>query len=196
MLQIALVNISNGPLESELWFFCVYLLLEADKQTSRQANKQTSRRLSDLSYLWSTSVGLELSLTDVCRTWAIFDWRLSDLSYFWPTSVGLEPSLAWRLSDLSNLDRGGSPPRPTAAKKDFILIFSIGIRIPQKRKEKIYRIKWIPPPPPPEKFSRKKPYQNIIRQSPKYVVSGPWAVLWVNRLGHENRWPQLSYREL
>ena len=36
------------------------------------------------------SVGLELSLTDVCRTWAIFDRRLSDLSYLWPTSVGLE----------------------------------------------------------------------------------------------------------
>ena len=40
-----------------------------------------------------------------------------------------------------NLDRGGSPPRPTAATKHFIFVFRIGIRIPPKRIEKTYRIK-------------------------------------------------------
>ena len=80
---------SNGLLELELWFLC----------------------LANLSYFWSTSDELERSLTDVCRTWPIFDRRLSDLSYLWPTSVGHELSLTdvwrtWAICDrrLTSLD--------------------------------------------------------------------------------------------
>ena len=110
------------------------------------------RRLSDLSHLWPTSGGLELSLTDVCRTWAIFDRRLSDLSYLW-----LDVCRTWAIWTVGV----PPPPRPTATKKDFILFFSIGIRIPPKRMEQIYRIKWISPPSPPEKSSSINPHQNI-----------------------------------
>ena len=70
-MKNALVSMPNGLLELELWFMW----------------------LANLSYFWSTSDELELSLTDACRTWAIFERRLPDLSYLWPTSVGLELSL-------------------------------------------------------------------------------------------------------
>ena len=95
-MKNALVNMSNGLLELELWFLC----------------------LANLSYFWSTSDELELSLTDVGRTWAIFDRRLSDLSYLWPTSVGLELSLTgvcrtwaifdWRVTNMSYLLLGNT----------------------------------------------------------------------------------------
>ena len=72
------------------------LVLKNHEECTSQHVKRTSGArvvflcLANLSYFWSTSDELERSLTDVCRTWAIFDRRLSDLSYLWPTSVGIE----------------------------------------------------------------------------------------------------------
>jgi hypothetical protein len=40
---------------------------------------------------------LELSLTDVWRTWVIFDRRVTNLSYLWPTCDELE--LTWAIFD-------------------------------------------------------------------------------------------------
>ena len=88
-MKNALVNMSNGLLELELWFLCLANL----------SYFWSTSRLSDLSYLWPTSVGLELSLTDVCRTWAIFDWRVTNMSYLslgnTQTHAGNHQNVGW-----------------------------------------------------------------------------------------------------
>ena len=80
------------------------LVLKHAVECTSQSLKRTGARVMN-----SVFNEVELSLTDVWRTWAIFDRRLSDSSYLWPTSVGLELSLTdvcrtWAIFDRRLLD--------------------------------------------------------------------------------------------
>ena len=58
----------------------------------------TSRRVKRTSGAQVVKTELELSLTNLWRTWAIFGRRVTNLSYLWPTCDELELSLTdvWR----------------------------------------------------------------------------------------------------
>ena len=115
---------------SKLWLFCYnyifssYLSLGGmlERLVLKKAVDCTSQRLK-----WTSGArvvnlvfnALDLTLTNVWRTWAIFDRRLSDLSYLWPTSVGLELPLPVTLAPQHNTLTAEDPKQLSEIERDL-----------------------------------------------------------------------------